>query len=1008
MTQNARALIPTDQIQVQVNRGYFFEDEEKAKLGKSWPKNAATQCAEAITTDLHDALTRSFPHPAYLVGHEPTDINRRLSKDVLLQPEFLDAIGGAVRMHLMIADVDNHGLAPSAVEEWFELEREKIDALLAEHPGTLVYRSQGGYRLLAALPAPIEITDAATDLAWKLLTFQWVAYLSRVFGIKVDPLHDFTRYQRVPHDTRKKGAAPDQLEVIGDVRAIGLWMPKLTAADLEDAKARAKNPTGKASSKRPAPNQGPARMAGAPTLFRVMMRNRGLLGAYDNAGGFFTCVCPAEHEHSSPNDDPNGDDTVLYENDGKDWGGFNCLHSNCGHEARKGDAKFWQSYFSKYEIDAAKEECGMTKTNSCTPRATREILPDSHSPDSDFEQPVPRTDEGDYIPDADIDIKELAPPIVPEAGAKDIPKAPEFQCSITVIPVKDSKADPTLADLILKQTERYIGKLIAEKADHDVHTKLYAYSDGYFRQLPPAWLFDCIEQYEGAVTIGDKMACKQSNTGKGSGEKAAISDEDKWHANPRNIGAVTKCLTLKSISRQRLAPNETFFGSAPGSAVFKNGSLVWLESERRFVWTNHSPVHRARYRHEVDFAPGLVPQHTVATLTYSLRGQTPEETAKCVEVLRCAMGVALLGCYKLVKRSVWNLGRGRDGKGLYAEILRAILPEGIHTNVQPASLGNKVVGGSSAMRLLGARVNVVSEIQGAGESTSALKAALVCEPIETRAMGKDADGGVSTAEWIVDSNYPLPRVEVDAAWRDRWIMVRFPFQVPERYRVAELGLRLAKLEYREIVCWAIEGALDLIANGGRYDVPACHAEVMAAWAAGAGTSNVAAFVEDMVNEGKLQPGARGKPVVSLKALYGTPPKGDEPGDGYRAWLHQNGYQARESVNRRTFKAELQTLKGVRVPTRQGQDWVVVDDDYVRPLKTAAAPSSGPRLRHSVDFSKHETVSEFRAETAPARPVAPPGIYDHMSAGFEDGIPGGSASSEEHEADPDPDYEPIPF
>lgn len=995
-------LIPTAEIAVHVNKGYFFDDEEKAKLAKGWPKNEHSKCAPAVHCSLLEALTSDWPCPAYIVGHQPTAAQRRLTKDILVKPEKLAKIGGAVRMHLMIADVDNHTLSPEHVDAWFEGEREKIDSLLAHHPGLIVFRSRGGYRILGALPKPFEIVDADTDAAWRIKTFEWVSYFERCFGIKVDPLHDFTRYQRLPHDTRTKGGQPEDLEIIGDVEHLGVWIPRLNAADQLAATERAKAPSGKATGKRPAPNQGAARDAGAPTLFRVMMRNRGLLGRYDSTGGFWTCVCPAEHEHSSPSDDPHGDDTVLYENDGKDWGGFNCLHTNCGHEGRKGDAKFWQQYFSKDEIAQAKKECGMASEK-------KQPAP------SAFEEPVERTDVHENIPDLDAAIKNMAPPAVPSAEGCEIPKAPEFVCDISVIPVKDSKADTTIANLILTQAQRYVGEVIALKPDHDPETPLLAYRDGYYRQLPQHWLLDCIKQYEGSVTVGDKLRCKQKNKAGNEGERG-IPDDEKWHATPRNVGAVTKCLTWSSRQRQRLQQGETFFGSAPPSAVFKNGSLVWVEGEKRFAWTSHSPAHRARYRHEIDFAPGLVPTHTIAALRYSLRGQPGEQISKCVEVLRASLGVALLGCYRLVKRSVWSVGRGGDGKGMFAEILRELIPEYSRSAVQPASLGDRVIGGSAASKLIGSRVNLISDAESSGGSTQKLKNALVCEPLETREMGGNLKTGERpTCGWIVDSNYPLPRVEVDSAWRRRWIVIRFLHSVPEQHRKVEIGLQLARLEYREIVCWAIEGALDLLANDAKFDVPECHYQVMAQWAGNAGTSNVAAFVEDMVSEGRLTVDARGKAVPSLKELFGARPMGaEDPGSGYRAWAAENGYQPREIVNRKTFKAELEAIKGVRVVNRKNQDWVLLDADYVKPDLGELKPSTAPaaeRLHHSVDFTTHERLACFAEANAAPRAIilpgaerAPAGRYDGFSDGFQDGIPAEPADDYEH-SDEDAPAEP---
>ena len=352
---------PTRSIRVHVNRRFRHGDGSES-FGRGWPKHDAGAASE--TLNLHDALERRFAYQAFLVGYEPTPIERRLTKDVLGNAEALALIGGAVRMQLFLADVDKHGLSPAEVDTWFSSEEgRKIDALRASHPGVIIYRSKGGYRILGALPEAVEIRSLDDAKRWARLTMAWRAYLRRRFDIHVDPLHDWTRYQRVPHDTRDEGVGPEEREVIGDIEQVGTWAPELSAEDWEESDHEL---APKTNPRDPSARLPAARAPGAPTIFRELLKARGFLGAFD--GEKFITLCPDENQHGTPLRAPDGS-CVLYESDGQ-WGGIHCLHSNCGHDRRR-DARDWMGCFSQSEIDAAKQACGISVD---APRSARTRL----------------------------------------------------------------------------------------------------------------------------------------------------------------------------------------------------------------------------------------------------------------------------------------------------------------------------------------------------------------------------------------------------------------------------------------------------------------------------------------------------------------------------------------------------------------------------------------------------------------------------------------------------------
>lgn len=365
------ALIPTAALQVCVL---------PRLLGRSWPKHPLDRCEPAITCTLLEALTRRFETEAYLVAYEPTQQNVRLGKRAIESC--------APRMQLLLADVDHHKVrdpdgterntTPEEVDAWFESERSKVEALRADHPGVIAYRSRRGYRIAAVLEDRFDITDDDAAKAWARLTLAWRAYLGRRYGIAVDPLKDWARLQRVPHDTREKGDEPDELEVVGDPAVIGFWAPELTEEDwtAADRENEPKTPP------RPANVELQTRAPGGMSLFRALLQARGLLGAHD--GEKWHVICPRESEHSSPDTRNAGDDTVLYENQGQ-WGGIYCLHSNCGHD-RLRDARDWMDCFSGAEIEAAKRACGIEVRQA---RVATAPVAASGSPDPEAEQDEP-------------------------------------------------------------------------------------------------------------------------------------------------------------------------------------------------------------------------------------------------------------------------------------------------------------------------------------------------------------------------------------------------------------------------------------------------------------------------------------------------------------------------------------------------------------------------------------------------------------------------------------------
>jgi P4 family phage/plasmid primase-like protien len=359
---------------VNVFRQYPGKDGRPASYPRSWPKNPWKETKPAAQVmELSEALTRAFRWPAYLVAYGVTKGNRRLSTHLLSHEKGLAHVGGSVEMHLFLVDVDgpSHAAAKSTTSAqsdemglWWESELPKIEALLEAHPGLFIYRSRNGYRIVGTLPKPIFLSSPAGADAWTRRYVGWCNYLSRVFGIRShgkdgpDKLGDWTRLQRVPHDSRDF-ATPDQLEVIGDPNAVGEWAPVLAPEDMPAETTHRKH-------QRVADTEV---SNGALLLALVRGRNLrcepGLNGEYD-------ICCPRSALHS-PNESGERDyegKTRLYTGQGA-MGGIKCFSDGC--TAAHPTPGHWMDEFSWQEKLAARRALGKTRCGDPQPVSYQEL-----------------------------------------------------------------------------------------------------------------------------------------------------------------------------------------------------------------------------------------------------------------------------------------------------------------------------------------------------------------------------------------------------------------------------------------------------------------------------------------------------------------------------------------------------------------------------------------------------------------------------------------------------------
>lgn len=180
---------------------------------RSWPKH--TEGGYAKYLPLPEVLTTDFRTDVHFAQYSNPEVTRRLCDDVL-KPEYSEAlaqIGGAVRMQVVVFDIDvpGHG---DVTEEWRDAELVKIGKL----PQPFVYFTRHGYRIVQTLTEPFAIDSKAAATRWTDFYLQSCAYLKRVHDIHADPVGDWQRLFRAPHATRDEGGSPERLPFVGDVQ----------------------------------------------------------------------------------------------------------------------------------------------------------------------------------------------------------------------------------------------------------------------------------------------------------------------------------------------------------------------------------------------------------------------------------------------------------------------------------------------------------------------------------------------------------------------------------------------------------------------------------------------------------------------------------------------------------------------------------------------------------------------------------------------------------------------
>jgi hypothetical protein len=252
---------------------------------RAWPKYADAKPVSCLP--LRVALTRPFTTDAHFAAYAMPSHPYQLSSGAVGHPELPDG----VCMVLAVFDVDGHEQAD--IEGWWSAECAKVTALRGQHPNLFAYRTRAGYRAVDQLPEPIMLCTNADVEGWRQRYLTWVAYLDRCFAILADPAcKDWTRIFRLPHATREPASPPQNYEVIGDARHLGIWAPEITSSDTEQAVSCGKRPSAHAPRLRVSDSA-----SAGEGLFYHAFAGRGWIGSAIEANKW-AVACPWEDTHT--------------------------------------------------------------------------------------------------------------------------------------------------------------------------------------------------------------------------------------------------------------------------------------------------------------------------------------------------------------------------------------------------------------------------------------------------------------------------------------------------------------------------------------------------------------------------------------------------------------------------------------------------------------------------------------------------------------------------------------
>jgi hypothetical protein len=365
---------------------------------------------------------------------------------------------------------------------------------------------------------------------------------------------------------------------------------------------------------------------------------------------------------------------------------------------------------------------------------------------------------------------------------------------------------------------------------------LWIYAAGCWREVPNDWLEDVVSRFHQKVTRVDAERGKQY-----------------WDANVGNIKSVIALLRLKMTHDQHFE-NVTGGGildRSPCLAVFGSESIYMRGGKPRV--RKSGPNLRARFAYPFEYSEGLEPANLLRVMRLDwFRGVEETEREKRIQCLREFVGHCLLGSLPLanIHKMLICVGSGNDGKSVLMNIVRGCMPPGSCSSINLQSLESGACGGEfNRAALEGKMANLIDDMSAATITESAaFKSAVTFAPIEARQIRGKAFSFTPRAAWWGNMNPThgkLPKLEGQSGGMMRRLLcLEFPNSVGPGKETRDLADRILGNEMREVVCWAVESALDMLIEGRTtFTTPECHQRILDIWKSGSlGDDPVSDFV----------------------------------------------------------------------------------------------------------------------------------------------------------------------
>lgn len=310
--------------------------ETKTKPVVGYPNKKACQYAKA---DISDILLKKHATDAHFTSYAVLDgigayrYNYPIFSDQKFQ--LIREAGGGIEMSLVVFESDSpakKSVEPGALDEWWELEKTKVDAVLANHPGGLAWRTKGGYRIAWRCPPGRLLQSVDDAVLWRKNYLSAVCHFQRVYDIHFDPAcGEWNRLQRVPMGTRLGEEGPVVREVLGGA-LVGAFDTRSvpSADDVKQSKlihaAAWKEPRLKGNAQPASPcDEYNAPTIGVPSVWERILSKRSMLGR-SLGPTKHVARCPNAAKHTTSGETS----TVLYAAEpGSIYGRPYCSHGHC-------------------------------------------------------------------------------------------------------------------------------------------------------------------------------------------------------------------------------------------------------------------------------------------------------------------------------------------------------------------------------------------------------------------------------------------------------------------------------------------------------------------------------------------------------------------------------------------------------------------------------------------------------------------------------------------------------